>query len=289
MASGENEVLIEFLQYDGDLPLHAVERDAPSDSADYEPGCRLQHVTFTSTHDQRVPALVSIPPHAEPPYPVILMLHGVLGHKSSYNQVKRSVFLTNAGYAVVRIDGQYRGEREVSIGQGTGVQTPYPYRNRDAILQTVVDLMRAVDYLTSRSDMDRESIGFTGFSMGGAVGTLFCAHERRVKAAVLAITGGNFRKLNMRAPSDEEQQKQYQAYRLIDPVHYVGMISPRPLLMINAAHDEIVPRMATEALFNAAGEPKRIIWYECGHASLPDAYLGEMKRFFDAELPARDI
>jgi dienelactone hydrolase len=280
----EENVAAEFLKYDRDLPLQIEEREAAFESAEYRQGCRLCHITLTSVHDQRVPALLSIPASARPPFPVIVMLHGVLGHKSSYNQVKRSVFLTNAGYAVIRIDGPYRGEREVSIGRGSGVQTSYHYRNRDAMMQTVVDLMRAVDYLASRDDIDANRIGFAGFSMGGAIGAMFCAHEPRVKAVLLAITGGDFDKLrihNDNAPDDETLGP---AYRLVDPVLYVAKITPRPLLMINAAHDEVVPRAATEALFDAAAEPKRIVWYECGHADLPDEYLEEMKRFFDVEL-----
>jgi len=284
----EENVMAEFLKYDKNLPLQVEEREAPFESAEYRQGCRQFHITITSVHDQCVPALLSIPPHAKPPLPVILMLHGVLGHKSSYNQVKRSVFLTNAGYAVMRIDGPYRGEREVSIGRGNGVQTSYHYRNRDAMIQTAVDLMRAADYLASRDDIDTDRIGFAGFSMGGAIGAMFCAHEPRVRAALLAITGGDFDKLRIRVGNAREKETLGLAYRLVDPVLYVAKIAPRPLLMINAAHDEIVPRAATEALFEAAAEPKRIVWYDCGHADLPDEYLQEMKRFFDTELRAKN-
>jgi len=93
----EENLVDEILRYDKDLPLQIEEKEAPFESAEYQPGCQQFHVTITSVHDQRVPALLSIPSHSAPPFPVILMLHGVLGHKSSYNQVKRSVFLTNAG------------------------------------------------------------------------------------------------------------------------------------------------------------------------------------------------
>ncbi len=288
MSFSEADLLAEFLKYDEDLPMRLVEREAVLDSDAYSPGCRHYHVTFTSVHDQRVTTLLSLPPNAKPPFRVILMLHGVLGHKSSYNQVKRSVFLTNAGFAVMRVDGQYRGEREVSIGRGNGVRTPFHYRNRDAMIQTAVDLMKTVDYLVSRDDIDNESIGFAGFSMGGAVGTLFCAHEPRLRAVLLGITGGGIDKLGIRVGTEEEKERIRQAYRLVDPVLHVARIAPTPLLMINAANDEVVPRAATEALFEAAEEPKQIVWYDCGHANLPDEYLEEMRRFFDTELRSSD-
>jgi dienelactone hydrolase len=213
------------------------------------------------------------------------MLHGVLGHKTSFNQVKRAAFFASEGYACLRIDGQYRGEREVSLGEGKGVQTQYAYRNRDAMIQTAVDLMRAVDYLDTRDDIDMKKLGFAGFSMGGAIGAMFCAHEFRVKAVLLAITGGDYEKFRNAAGDEGAAERMRHAYRITDPILYASKISPRPLLMINAANDEIVPRVATEALFAAAREPKRIIWYDCGHADLPNEYLAEMKMFFDTELP----
>ncbi|UCD57035.1 MAG: acetylxylan esterase [Candidatus Hydrogenedentota bacterium] len=284
------QILDELFKYDENLPLEAVERQSTTGAEKPRRGeSRQYHVTFASVHDQRVPALLTLPSNATPPFPAILFLHGVLGNKDSPNQRKRSAFLASAGYATLRIDGQYRGEREVRFRGGVGLQTEYYYRNRDAMIQTAIDLMRGVDYLASRDDIDLEKVGFAGFSMGGAVGTLFCAHDPRVRAVVLAITGGNFGKFRKAAGDKRTEERIRRAYRIVDPVLYVSRISPRPLLMLNAARDEIVPRAATEALFEAAREPKRIIWYDCGHAELPDENLNEMGKFFDAELRGRCI
>ncbi len=273
------EIMDEFFAYDENLPLDAVEKPIESDAG--EP--RRFHATFTSARDERVPALLVLPADAAPPHPVVLILHGVFGYKSSPNQVKRSDALVAAGYATLRIDGKYRGEREAGAAGGFGLQTAYFYRNRDAMIQTVVDLMRGVDYLASRNDIDVERVGFTGFSMGGAIGAIFCAIDERVKAAVLGITGGDFDKLNIRAGATGEEHLR-RAYMIVDPVNFVSRISPRPLLMINGAKDEIVPKAATEVLYEAAREPKRIIWYDCGHTDLPDEYLDEMTGFFDSAL-----
>jgi len=273
------EIMDEFFAYDENLPLDAVEKPIESDAGE----SRRFHVTFTSARDERVPALLVLPADAAPPHPVILILHGVFGYKSSPNQVKRSDALVAAGYATLRIDGKYRGEREAMAAGGLGLQTAYFYRNRDAMIQTVVDLMRGLDYLASRNDIDAGRVGFTGFSMGGAIGAIFCAIDERVKAAVLGITGGDFDKLNIRAGATGEERLR-RAYMIVDPVNYVSRISPRPLLMINGAKDEIVPKAATEALYEAAREPKRIIWYDCGHIDLPDEYLGEMTGLFDSAL-----
>ncbi len=276
MRFHENELLGELFAYDRDLPL-AVECKPAGNEKENE-----FHITFTGTHDERVRALLTLPEAGHPPYPAVIILHGVFGHKSSPNQLKRSACLTEAGYATLRIDGQYSGERQ--SGSNGGIQTRYYYRNRDAMIQTVTDLMRAVDFLHSRSDMAAERIGFAGFSLGGAIGAIFCSLEKRIKAVALGITGGDFSKLNVSAPDVETAERMLRAYRVVDPIHYIHNISPRPLLMQNASHDFVITRAATEALFEAALEPKRIIWYDCGHADLPEQCLEDMRQFFDAQL-----
>ncbi len=270
------DVMDEFFKYDVDLPLEALVTDSA------EGNSREYHVTYASVHDQRVTALLTLPSHVSPPFPAVLILHGVFGHKTSYNQLKRSASLAAAGFATLRIDGQYSGERQADFQGGIGFAQHY-YRNRDAMAQTAIDLMRGVDFLASRNDIDVQKVGFAGFSMGGAVGALFCAHDPRVKAVVLGITGGDFRTLNLSSSADAKV-RMLRAYRPVDPVLYISRISPRPLLMLNAMHDQIVPRAATEALFEAAREPKKIIWYDCGHADLPDKMLDDITEFFDAEL-----
>ena len=56
---------------------------------------------------------------------------------------------------------------------------------------------------------------------------------------------------------------------IIDPINFVTMIHPRPLLMINASNDEIVPPITSRLLYNKAKDPKEIIWYPTKHRELP--------------------
>lgn len=279
MSIPGREILDEFYKYDQDLPLSAVESEnlAPPGEA------REYHVSFTGARDQRICALLSLP-DGPPPHPAVIILHGVFGHKSSPNQLKRSACLVKAGYATLRIDGQYCGERQMRSTDGGSIQPRYSYRNRDAMVQTVTDLMRGVDYLATKKDIDIGRLGFAGFSMGGAVGAIFCSYDERVKAVVLGITGGDFSRLNISAADARTASRIARAYRIVDPIHFAHNIAPRPLLMQNASRDFIIPRGCTEALFEAAREPKSIIWYDCGHADLPEQCLDDMAGFFDKHL-----
>jgi fermentation-respiration switch protein FrsA (DUF1100 family) len=53
--------------------------------------------------------------------------------------------------------------------------------------------------------------------------------------------------------------------RPIEPLRYAGRISPVPLLMINGTEDEQIPRENTELFYEAASEPKKIIWIRSAH------------------------
>ena len=51
----------------------------------------------------------------------------------------------------------------------------------------------------------------------------------------------------------------------VDPIYFVGHISPRPVLMQNGKTDRLVPPAAAEPLHKAAKEPKVVRWYPGGH------------------------
>jgi fermentation-respiration switch protein FrsA (DUF1100 family) len=51
----------------------------------------------------------------------------------------------------------------------------------------------------------------------------------------------------------------------LDPVKWVGEISPRPFVMVNASDDERLPRRSIESLFASAREPKELVWMEGMH------------------------
>ena len=132
--------------------------------------------------------------------------------------------------------------------------------------QSVADLSGALDALTTLDAIDSGRLAYAGFSMGAFLGALFCSSDPRPRAAALALGGAGL------GPPD------------LDPAAHVGRFAPRPLLLVNATRDERVSRAAAEALHAAAGEPKQIAWFECGHTDLPGAALKTMWAFLAREL-----
>ena len=73
---------------------------------------------------------------------------------------------------------------------------------------------------------------------------------------------------------------------LTDPLTYSHMVNGRPVMMINALFDEMIPRVATRDLWKAYGEPP-ISWFPATHASLWAWYPlinRKIARFFDFSL-----
>jgi dipeptidyl aminopeptidase/acylaminoacyl peptidase len=195
------------------------------------------------------------------------------GHGGKKDEV-RSIFplCLGLGYAAFSIDAQYHGER---VNSGTEIFSQYIHRNRDAVIQTVVDARRGLDYLETRPDIDPARLGLIGGSMGGIMGSIFAGVDERLKAPILIVAGGDFglmSRMSHLSSLEALRQKVSLPYDEIgpimqpcEPLNFVGLISPRPVLFLNGLHDDIVPPEATKELFQAAGEPKEIHWYDAGH------------------------
>ena len=251
--------------YDKSLPLNVFEREVSQNKEFTQ-----YQVQFDSTNGERVPALLNLPVGAEAPYPCIIAQHGYGGNKKDMMIV--AISIARMGYAMLAIDAQYHGERKQ---RGKDIFSLDVDDDLQALTQTVVDLRRAVDYLESRDDMDADRISYIGISMGALLGSVFNGVEGRTKAPILIVGGGGWRTLiqdSQIGPAIamrkhlEEKNLNIDDYadmmQSVDPVNFIGMISPRPVLFINGKRDVIVPVSSNKLLHQAAGEPKEIIWFD---------------------------
>ena len=100
--------------------------------------------------------------------------------------------LAAEGFIGVAIDGRYHGER-CSAGKGSAdyekaiVQAFRDQREHPFYFDTVWDVMRLIDYLQTRDDVDATRIGLYGVSKGGIETYLTAAVDPRVKVAVPCI------------------------------------------------------------------------------------------------------
>ncbi len=285
---GVEELRLALYDYDAKLPLEAVISAAPivKNEPQKLKALRSRHlVKFTSTHDQRVPAILALPRSAPKPCGAVILLAGSGGHKETDYVRLASDMLSTMGLATLSIDAQYHGDR-ARKGRSGDIHLIHEVTNRDAWIQTVCDLRRAVDYLCTRKDIDAARIGFLGFSQGAMLGGTFIGVEPRIKAACLAVGGAGFVEWAREAglvPAGSETRLRVGAM-MTDPMYFVGRFAPKPLLLLAARKDELISRSATERLAGAAGEGKTLIWYNSGHVLAPNAILVDARGFFAKHL-----
>lgn len=163
-------------------------------------GLRKYHLWFQSDATERVPGylLLPDPQKFKGPRPVVIALHGTGGSKDGGEITNIALKAARAGFIGVAIDGRFHGERTkagsgaaeyydaIALAFKTGAGHPFYY-------DTAWDVMRLVDYLVTRKDVDAARIGLTGISKGGIETYLAAAADPRVAAAVPFIGVQSFK------------------------------------------------------------------------------------------------
>jgi len=152
---------------------------------------------------------------------------------------------------------------------------------RTALLDMVPAVMLVTDYLFQRQDVDTTKIVLLGYSFGAPLVPPIIAHDRRAAAVAMVYGGGdltslirhNVRRYEGKLTSEFVAQLGGLLLRPLEPMRYVGRISPTPLVMINGTGDEQIPRQNTEILFNAAGAPKKLVWLDSKHVTAGNVEL----------------
>lgn len=283
-----------FYAYDSDLPLNATVK--PLDDNAVRTRYRLD---YDSAHDQRVPAIIAIPKKVKGPMPVVLLMHGSGGDKDVNYIRGLSEALVRRGFITLSIDAQYRGDR-VRPGRVNDIK-PDSFTWRDAWVQTVIDLRRAVDYLETRPEVDKSRIGYLGVSMGAILGGILGGVEERVSCFALVVPGGGFVELaknvdkypNLKAhwpitPTPEVLKRVEAIANVADPIYFVGRILPRPLLIVVAKQDELIPPEASAAFVAAAhaDEATQVRRVQSGHVP-PTQVVFDVRDFFLAHLGSK--
>ena len=277
--------------YDKRAPLDAVATPFPvADST-----TRVDLVEYTTFDGTRVPGLFLRPTGARTRGACLIVQHGLGGNKG--DMVAALPQFVGMGYGVLAIDAREHGARG-SVTDGVNAAHD-PVLLEAMLRETVIDLRRGIDVLTRRAECDRRRIGYVGYSMGGMLGALLAGADRRVKAPALVLAGGDWQvhfdsRADVFLPGIRDEPERLLTARAlldpVDPVRWAGRISPRPVLVIGAREDlAIVPAMV-DALFQAARDPKQVVWLEGGHllfgpyaAAAHDA----LAAWFTAHLPAQ--
>ena len=151
------------------------------------PGYRIDKLVYDSRPGVPVTAHLYVPDDAGR-HPVILRPHGHWPGKKSDPVVQASAIgLVLSGFAVLVVDSPgHSWDLNPQNGRAAMGTHDDPFLQMGAPVQGVYawDLIRGIDYLETRTDVDASRIGITGES-GGATATMYTfAIEPRIRAAV---------------------------------------------------------------------------------------------------------
>ncbi len=242
------------------------------------------HFSYASDAQQRVPGILLEATNVLGPRPVVIVLHGTGGRKEDEESFLRA--LVKKGFIAVSIDGRYHGERTQS-GHGAAeyqdaiVRAWHGNGEHPFFYDSVWDVMRLVDYLQTRDDVDARRLGLTGISKGGIETYLTAAVDPRIAVAApfigvqsfqWALTNNDWsgriatiqtafdtiaKEEKVVAPDSVFVQKFYDRivpgiYAEFDGPKMLPLIAPRPLLIINSDGDKNCPLPGVEICTNAA-------------------------------------
>jgi dienelactone hydrolase len=283
------------------VPRDAPGRDAPFRYAAVEPDVRERErqagerfdrarIDFASPRGGRAPAVLHLP-HGDGPFPALLLMHGLPDRPESLRTLGEAY--AAAGVVTLALAAPYnRADRPYTSGRL--LRAPlFDARDRDELIQTVVDLRRAIDLLQARADVDGTAVGFVGHSYGGSVGALLAAVEPRLAGVVLmvpsnglvTVANNGFRGLPAATYAElppDEREAWARSLEDLEADRWIGRAAPDRLLIQAGLRDELVRPEDTNRLADAApGADLR--WYDAGHALSREA-LREQAEFLGRRL-----
>jgi dienelactone hydrolase len=184
---------------------------------------------------EHVPGVLQLPaanpaaPSA-PSAPSVLLLHGFTSRKERMaDSLGRA--LLERGVASLAIDLPMHGGRD-------GTVEALSMRNPMALVQKwklgVREANAALEYLAAHPSLDPRRIAIAGYSLGAFLATVVAADNPLVRSVV-------------------------------DPRRAVQLLRGRALYMVNGQNDRTVKPAQARTLYEAAGEPKELHWYNGGH------------------------
>ncbi len=214
---------------------------------------RVELVLFESAPKFYVSGAMFLPDATKfkAPYPAVLV---VCGHsndaKAFVNYQGVGALAATNGLAALVMDPIDQGERSQRLkDDGKPVLQSVAAHNslgpssillgRNTATFEVWDMMRALDYLQSRSDVDAKRLGVTGNSGGGTQTAYIMALDDRVSvaASICYLCGIYGDMMTTIGPQDAEQNIFGQAAFGMDHVDYCIMRAPKPTLLGTTTKD----------------------------------------------------
>lgn len=232
-----------------------------------------------------VPAYLLIPKGSSGKNPAVLCVHGhvpggkeavvVGGHPFG---IPYGAHLAKMGLVTLCPDNAGMGERSHPQGSCDLLWRRLNYLGMDLTGYRVYDLIRSVDYLQSRPEVDEHCIGMAGLSGGCWLSLVATALDCRIQAAVLSGYFTTFAQTSWVGHCICHHPKGIGL--ICEMPDIAGLIAPRPIFIEWGKEDverPVHPAFErTQRIYEVAGAPDHIVLHEfdgphlfCGDRSLP--------------------
>jgi dienelactone hydrolase len=269
----------------GDLPSRAADVGAKRVGQEERGRYVLEKLVLDLNGIELVPAYFIWPREAQAPVPVVLYNHA---HGGDYGIGKEELVagrpclqqppyadeFANLGWAALCIDAWAFGERQ-GLTEGETFRDML-WNGQVMWGMMVYDSLRALDYLSSRPDIDVQRIATLGMSMGSTMAWWLAALDSRVRVCVDLCCLTDFDALV--ATRGLEQHSIYYYVpglrRRFSTAAINRLIAPRPHLSIAGIYDRLTPRDGLDRIdselrdvYDAAGASAhwRLSRYATGH------------------------
>jgi len=264
------EELVRQFDYDSKASL-----DVREISRNERSGITIVDLSYASPRGGRVPAYLVVPT-GNGPFAAILFGHWMMPGSPLRNRnefLDEAVALAQAGAMSLLIDATLVRPGFVEEKGEMRAQK----QSANASLQQVIDFRRAVDLLIARPDVDRKRIAYVGHSFDAHVGGILSAVEKRIGSFVLmagvfadeefVLQSDNPRMRKVRQRIGEETLRRFfRQYAFDDPVFFVSHSAPAAVFLQFGRHDEGISEKSARHYYDLFAEPKKIEFYEAGHA-----------------------
>ena len=214
-------------------------------------GYRIENVIFDSRPGFPVTANLYIPKGRTGPMPAVV---GTCGHSTNgkaeeaYQSFAQG--LARLGYVCLLYDPIGQGERlqyvkpDLSSRIGVGVSEHLHAGNQQFLVGEFFgmwrawDGIRALDYLLTRPEVDKQRIGVTGNSGGGTMTTWLCGVEPRWTMAAPSCFVTTFRRnMENELPQDTEQCPPSVLALDLDHADFLAAMAPKPIIILAKEQD----------------------------------------------------
>ncbi|WP_035958721.1 alpha/beta hydrolase [Bryobacter aggregatus] len=222
----------------------------------------IRDVVFPGAKGKSIPAYLVIPGTRVNGGAAILFVHWLESRSPDSN---RSQFLSQA-FDLAR-DGVTSLLPATLWSDPKWFEQRDPEQDYDKSLEQVADLGKALDYLLAQPGVDPNRVAYVGHDFGMMYGLLLSQTDKRPCAWALQAGTTAFEDwylLGRRTLSEADKQKVRDRLQPLAPLRFIGNLD-RPVFLQFGVRDPYVPRARTEALWNAAREPKKLVYYEAGH------------------------